>query len=214
MRPRAWRRSVMACEAARLIGCSAGFYGQVVEVRGSGHVKRRKVIWEALHPAPKVQQGELAVGTIEGPMTEAEEREGIEVEQAVPPQNKHPMARPQDKAFAAETAAITGESKQSINRHVARADALGDDLVRVTGTSLDKGVELDALAKLPEPERQALIERAVAGEKVTARAAPVTPGAVQPGAVGMYKPIQTKENPLDGGLDVQGVSVRLPYCLR
>ena len=32
---------------------------------------------------------------------------------------------------------------------MARAEAIGDDLLRLTGTSLDKGVELDALAKLP-----------------------------------------------------------------
>ena len=45
--------------------------------------------------------------------------------------------------FASATSEITGESKSQINRHVARAEALGDDLPRVTGTSLDKGVELD-----------------------------------------------------------------------
>ncbi len=32
-------------------------------------------------------------------------------------------------------------TKQAINQHLARAEALGDDLPRVTGTSLDKGVE-------------------------------------------------------------------------
>ena len=36
-------------------------------------------------------------------------------------------------------------TKQAINQHLARAEALGDDLPRVTGTSLDKGVELDWL---------------------------------------------------------------------
>lgn len=46
---------------------------------------------------------------------------------------------------------MSGESKRDVNRHLARAEALGDDLPRVTGTSLDKGVELDALAKLPSP---------------------------------------------------------------
>lgn len=40
--------------------------------------------------------------------------------------------------FASETAAITGESKSQVNRHVARADALGDDLDRLVGISLDK----------------------------------------------------------------------------
>jgi len=42
-------------------------------------------------------------------------------------------------------------TKQSINQHLARAEALGDDLDKVAGTSLDKGVELDALkAMTPE----------------------------------------------------------------
>ena len=69
-------------------------------------------------------------------------------------------------------------TKQAINQHLARAEALGDDLPRVTGTSLDKGVELDALAKLPEADRAELIERAQAGEKVSARDA--TPAAPTP----------------------------------
>jgi hypothetical protein len=34
----------------------------------------------------------------------------------------------------------------------APGEALGDDLGAVTGASLDKGVELDALAKLPKDE--------------------------------------------------------------
>jgi hypothetical protein len=40
---------------------------------------------------------------------------------------------------------------------------LGEDLKAVEGTSLDKGVELDALAKMPS-EHAPLIERAVAGD--------------------------------------------------
>ena len=47
-----------------------------------------------------------------------------------------------------------------IRRAAARGEALGDDLGAVTGTSLDKGVELDALAKLPKDERK--------GPKITA----------------------------------------------
>ncbi len=47
------------------------------------------------------------------------------------------------KGFAASTAAA-GMTKQAINQHLARADALGDDLERITDTSLDKGTEMDA----------------------------------------------------------------------
>ena len=46
--------------------------------------------------------------------------------------------------------------------------ALGDDLDRIIGTSLDKGVELDALIKLSEPDRKELIGRAQSGGKVSA----------------------------------------------
>ena len=118
----------------------------------SSFTKRRKEIWEALYPAAKTEiLGGASCATQKA--TEHKDR----------PQNQ-----PQ---FAATTAAITGESKSQINRHIARAEALGDDLPRVHGTSLDKGVELDALAKLPEAERAELIERAQAGEKVSARPA-------------------------------------------
>ena len=120
---------------------------ELTATQRTAHIKRRKQIWEALHPA------------------------GIQVGQLVPPEFEtgYKKPPPQDKAFAAETAAITGESKRDVNRHVARAEALGDDLGRIVGTSLDKGVELDALAKLPELERKELIDRAEAGEKVSAR---------------------------------------------
>lgn len=59
-------------------------------------------------------------------------------------------------------------------------EVLGEDaLAKVAGTSLDKGAELDALAKLPAVERQALIDRAAAGEVVTAQAAPAKPSVIQ-----------------------------------
>lgn len=38
--------------------------------------------------------------------------------------------------FAKDTAAKTGITKRSINQHIARAEALGDDIKRVQGTSL------------------------------------------------------------------------------
>lgn len=129
-------------------------------------VKRRKEIWEALHPVRQRFDSVFdALGTVEGPMTEAEERE--QVAQVAPPVAKHGHA--QDKGFAADTAQISGESKATINRHLARAEALGDDLDKVTGTSLDKGVELDALKAMTPEQRAPLIERAQAGECVSAR---------------------------------------------
>ena len=132
-------------------------------------VKRRKEIWEALHPVrQRFDSGFDALGTVEGAMTEAEERQ--QVEPVIPPVAKHGHA--QEKSFAAATADASGMTKQAINRHLARAEALGDDLDKVTGTSLDKGVELDALKAMTPEQRAPLIERAQAGEKVSARAAP------------------------------------------
>ena len=106
-------------------------------------IKRRKQIWEALHP------------------------EGKQPSQVGTPVAKH--GREQAVEFATDTAAVSGEGRSSIYRHLARAEAIGEDLERVTGTSLDKGVELDALAKLPETDRKDLIARAEAGEEVSAR---------------------------------------------
>ena len=58
---------------------------------------------------------------------------------------------------------------QSIDRSLARAAALGRDLKVIAGTSLDKGVKMDALAKLAPDQRAGLIERAASGEQVSAR---------------------------------------------
>lgn len=61
-------------------------------------VKRRREIWEALHP---VQKGGKTVSTPGGT---------------------------QQVGFASDTATSAGMTKQSINQHLARAEALGDDL--------------------------------------------------------------------------------------
>jgi hypothetical protein len=70
--------------------------------------------------------------------------------------------------FAKDTTAKTGRSKRSINAAIALDKAI-PNIERLVDTSLDKGVELDALAKLPEAEQSALIEAATAGKKVSAR---------------------------------------------
>jgi len=51
-----------------------------------------------------------------------------------------PPPKPPERASATYAAAARGE-------------ALGDDLSVIAGTSLDKGVELDALAKVATDER-------------------------------------------------------------
>jgi hypothetical protein len=70
-----------------------------------------------------------------------------QVESVVPPVAKH--GHIQGKGFAASTAEATGMTKQAINRHLARAEALGDEaLAKVVNTSLDSGVELDRLSSV------------------------------------------------------------------
>jgi hypothetical protein len=72
-------------------------------------------------------------------------------------------------AFTEDVAAKTGKSRRTVQRSIARADALGDtSLNQLRGTSLNSGVEMDALAQLPATERDALIARAVDGKKVSA----------------------------------------------
>ena len=58
------------------------------------------------------------------------------------------------RSFVDDTATKTGRSKRSIEQDVARAEAIGDDIDRVAGTSLDKGVELDALAAMRRQPRR------------------------------------------------------------
>lgn len=71
--------------------------------------------------------------------------------------------------FASETAVVAGVDTRTVQRDLARADALGPDLKLIAGTSLDKGVEMDALAKMSPAKRHELAARAHAGEQVSAR---------------------------------------------
>ena len=67
--------------------------------------------------------------------------------------------RPQySKGFASSTSEATGLSKPSINRDISRAEKIEPDVMEsIVGTEMDKGVELDALAKMePEEQREAV----------------------------------------------------------
>lgn len=72
--------------------------------------------------------------------------------------------------FTKATATATGRSERAIQRLATRGEKIGSAVLkRITGTSLDKGSELDALATLTPVEQNSLIERAAAGEKVSVR---------------------------------------------
>jgi ParB family transcriptional regulator, chromosome partitioning protein len=115
---------------------------ELTATQEAGAIWRRKRIYEQLHPETKAG---VAGGTA---------RQG---------------AANDKLSFADATADATGKDKRTIERAAARGKALGDDLRAVEGTSLDKGVELNALAKMPAADRQHVIQRAVAGEQVSAR---------------------------------------------
>lgn len=146
---------------------------------------RRKELWLTKRAIDVAQQGSDAGSVVD---TDAEEMGGtICVTHPSQSQDEtasrggiHTTARdavgrrksPQQQlGYAASTAAVTGEPKFSVNRNTRRGDELGATLLDIAGTSLDKGVELDALVKLESGERAELTARAKAGERVSARTA-------------------------------------------
>lgn len=75
--------------------------------------------------------------------------------------------------FTAATARATGRSERAVQRDAERGTKIEKPVLdQIVGTSLDKGAELDALAKRPVEEQRSLAERAAAGETVTARPLP------------------------------------------
>lgn len=112
----------------------------------ASHIARRKKIWE-----------------------ERRKRETGGISPSLPKEGRG------NTQFASELASVIPckgneqTAKREINRKIRRAETLGSDIDRIVGTSLDRGVEMDALIKMPEPERRELIDRASAGEKVTAK---------------------------------------------
>jgi ParB/RepB/Spo0J family partition protein len=104
-------------------------------------VPRRKEIYLALHP--ETRNG--ATGRSRGKLRQNGEA----------------------KRFTKDAAESTGQSERVLQRDAERGNAI-PDIDKVVGTSLDKGTELDALAKLPKEVQAPLIERAAAGETVSA----------------------------------------------
>lgn len=84
-------------------------------------------------------------------------------------------------SFVDETANATGRSRTDVYRDIQRGEAIAADLLdRVRGTCLDKGTELDALAKLAPAQQRELIDRAARGEKVSATTVEyISPEAMQ-----------------------------------
>jgi ParB family chromosome partitioning protein len=113
----------------------------------AAHIAKRKAIYERMHPETK--QGGAPGKAGGGKEAKAANLAG----------------------FAEATAKATGQSQRKVERDAKRGKDI-PDVASLAGTSLDKGEELDALTKLPEAERDDIIKRAQAGEKVTARRLP------------------------------------------
>lgn len=114
-------------------------------------ISRRKVCYEALHP-------EAAHG--------GNRKSSRQLGDLIEPDRKPDDA----ERFTKTTADATGKSERSVQRDAQRGDEIGTAaLTKVVNTSLDSGAELDALAKMPAEQRTRLIERAAAGEDVSAK---------------------------------------------
>src|SRR5271170_5364113 len=70
-------------------------------------------------------------------------------------------------AFTTDVAKKTGQTARNVRRKVARSKKVAV-LPGIVGTSLDRGREIDALAKLPASEQKSLAEAAKRGENVSA----------------------------------------------
>jgi hypothetical protein len=113
-------------------------------------VARRKEIYLALHP-------ETAAGKSQAKGMNVKLGRGDVSEKCSP-------------TFTKATAAASAMNRRSVEKAAARGQSIKPEtLERIAGTSLDKGVELDALAKIPADQRDELIEKAVKGEIVSAR---------------------------------------------
>jgi ParB family transcriptional regulator, chromosome partitioning protein len=116
-------------------------------------VARRKAIYEKLNPSTK--HGAIGGGRGKAGAGDKAER------------------------FTKATAEATGRSERAVQLDAARGETLGQEtLAKIAHTTLDKGVELDALAKLSVDDRATLVDRAVAGEAVSAQVAPNAAGVV------------------------------------
>lgn len=120
---------------------------ELSQAEEAAHIRRRQELWEDIH-GPAKAVGARAANAVMG---------------------KGDASPNFSVAFTTDTAAATGKASSSIRLAAQRGRELGSDIHRIVGTSLDKGVEIDALVKLPKSERADLIRRAEAGEKVSAR---------------------------------------------
>lgn len=142
------------------------------------HMSRRKELWTAKQAAKRAATNTpSATDRVDAKLGDQNsvtqlDHERLMDDQSMPSERDargQQLSPQQQPGFAATTAMLTGDSKTTINCNVQRGEVLGDALLDIARTSLDKGVELDAMMKLPPEEREDLARRAKAGEEVSAR---------------------------------------------
>jgi hypothetical protein len=111
----------------------------------AAHQAARKAIYERLHP--ETRKGATGRGRAKKSQVET--------------------SKPAD-AYIEDTARKTGKSRATVAREAHRGETI-PDVASLASTSLDKGDELDALAKLPAAERDEVMAEAKAGKKVSAK---------------------------------------------
>ena len=121
--------------------------GELTTAERAMHVAARKPLYEKLHPDTK-HGG--APGKAGGGKRKSESRQNG------------------DFRFTRDTAKKIGKSERSVQRDATRGERV-KVLPQIVGTKLDKGDEIDALAKLPTDEQRKLAERASLGVDGAAR---------------------------------------------
>lgn len=121
--------------------------GELSAAERAIHIAARKELYEELHPETK--HGKIGNGREKSRQLGDSTLEHVD-------------------RFTADTAERTGTSERAIQRDASRGTKIAA-IKKVVGTSLDKGEELDALAKLPKDKQDELIDRAEKGEKVSAK---------------------------------------------
>lgn len=122
--------------------------GELSAAERAIHIDKRKLLYEKMHP--ETQHGKAPGSPSGGKVAK--------------------LATLGTERFTADTAQKTGVSERKIQRDASRGEKI-KNIAKVVGTSLDKGEELDALAKLPKAKQDELINRAADGEKVSAKPA-------------------------------------------
>ena len=115
------------------------------------HYQRRKELYEKQHPETKR-------GAAGGAATKAKARGAKSQNESKP------------SAFVTDAARKTGKGRSTVARDLTHASKIGPEILAdIVGTSLDRGDEIDALAKLPVKDQKALAKAAKRGKKVSAK---------------------------------------------